>query len=485
MTAGALASAAQESPATSSTQSTGTSLTLLHTNDIHDILKNAPKGGIAYIGGYVKSLKERQKNVLAIDAGDLLQKGDLFSVTGKGVPAYKALKMAGIDVTVPGNHDYAYGPGPLVETCKEIGLPVLCANLYDPRTRKLVFPPAMEREIQGVRIGLIGGTVLPSGSRKGGKIKDDRVVSNGREITDIPLLGKEVDRLAQEMEPRVDLTIFVYHNGTEGAVRVAEMAPLVDIVVCGHTNEITEKPIVAKTGALVVEAGRGAENVGHMELTVDPAANTIQDYTYKIVPMDPAKVQPDPAIVEQILAWEKEYLPEKGEALTVLSEPINGEARGEFLGQALCKGTGADLAMIGENTFRGSLSKGEITRDSLYKILHPRYDKPIVTFTVTGGQLARIAQFRKDKGGAAVIYGSEDGSSARVLPEELQMEKEYKIATYQSFLVEPNNRPYGIKPALEELRVETSVLPKTTLDLVAEYARSLDDAKKDDAQDSE
>ncbi len=280
-------------------QAAGEPFTLLHTNDIHDVLKNGEKGGMAFVSTYIHQIKAEKKSVLAVNAGDSVEKGDEFSVVAKGLPAYQALQMTGTDVTVVGNHDFTYGLDQLIKNVQVSGVTMLAANVRDAKTKQRIFPATKEFDLNGVRVGVIGGTIaMPQ--RGFAKLVD---------ITPPPEFGKEVDQLAREMEPRVDLTILVYHIGLKPGQVAVELAPTVDVLVCGHANEITQQPIVAKTGALIVEAGRGGELVGQMDIKVDKANKKIAGFDYKMVKMDPKTITPDPAIVKQTAAWEKQYLP--------------------------------------------------------------------------------------------------------------------------------------------------------------------------------
>ena len=448
-------------------------LILLHSNDIHDTLKNTPQGGIAYLSTFIHEAKAKNPNVLAVNCGDMLQKGDLFSVVAQGVPAYEALKMTGTDVTVPGNHDFAYGADLLLKKCKEIGMPVICDNVFDPKTHKRLFPPTLEMNVDGVRVGLIGGTVVPSGTNRAKQ--QGAAPAKDRLITDTESLGKDVDQLSREMDSRVDLTIVIFHNGTQGGIKVAELAPDVDIVVCGHSNEVTNQPIVTKTGALVVDAGRAAERAGEMQIVLDKPNKKIKSYSYKMVKMDPAVIKPDEKIVKQVAAWEKEYLSENTASLATLPAAITGEARADFLGNAILEGTKVDVVMVDGGIFRASLPKGPISTDQLYKTIQPRYNSPIATFTVTGEQLKKLIQFRLSNGEVPIVRGvaiKMDGKAKSIVSSSIDPMRKYKVATYQAFIIEPNHRPTSIKGPLDEMKIQPEVGKKKTLDYMIDYVSS-------------
>jgi len=276
-------------------------LLLLHINDVHDILKAPVKGlgGLAYVAGYAKQMRARRPDTLFVDAGDILQKGDRMSVVSQGEAGYRALGALGLDCSVPGNHDFCYGFEVFLKNIKLPGLNVLCAGMVYGDTRESVLPETMIKQIGPLRVGLIGATI-------------NRPVKNPRPVVklDNPDLGKRIDELARKMEPNVDLTVLVLHNGMWAGKTMASAAPLIDLVVCGHTNEVTQTPLKAESGALVVEVGRAGMWVGQMDLVVDRDQKKIGKYTYELVPMDHAKIQPDAPIAKLIEEMDRKWCPE-------------------------------------------------------------------------------------------------------------------------------------------------------------------------------
>lgn len=101
-------------------------ITLLATNDIHghveaETIESGPeqgklRGGLAYFGGIVKSIRAGLRtqhginaDVIVLDAGDQFQ-GTLLSNFSEGELVFDAMNSVGYDAAVPGNHDYDFGP---------------------------------------------------------------------------------------------------------------------------------------------------------------------------------------------------------------------------------------------------------------------------------------------------------------------------------------------------------------------------------------
>ena len=311
-------------------------LLVLHTNDIHDIIKPPTTGnqlgGLAYVAGYVHKVRAERKDVLVLDAGDELQKGDQMSVVTKGEVMYRALGAVGYDASVPGNHDFFYGMDQLMKNITTGGFPVLCSNLLYADDGKPILPETLEKEVNGVRVGIIGATIgrTPRGTFQGRAVK----------MLDRPDLEERIHRLAVEMKPRVDLIICIYHQGTYAAKVAARYAPEVNLFIQGHTNEVTEQPMVTtESGALIVTVGRAAQWVGHLDMVVDTDAKKIAKYDYKLVPMDHKTIQPDEELAKQITAWDKQYTP-KGEKGGATGSKGSGGQKGAKGGKGVKSGNG-------------------------------------------------------------------------------------------------------------------------------------------------
>jgi 2',3'-cyclic-nucleotide 2'-phosphodiesterase (5'-nucleotidase family) len=281
-------------------------LVLLHTNDIHDILK-APKGGLgglAYVAGYANSMRAKHPDTLFLDAGDIQEKGDKMGPVSQGEASFRALASIGIDAGVPGNHDFVYGLDRLLANVQLAHYPILCAGMFYDDTKESALPESMIKQVGSLKIGIIGATVPRSAH------------SGGRAVTQLAgaALGARIDEIARRLEPQVDLTVLVIHNGTAAAKNMAKAAPTLDIVVAGHTNEITEAPVKAETGALVITVGRAGQWVGTLDLVVDRDQKKVAKYTYELIPMDHAKITPDAKVAKLIDDLDRKWCPDEAAA---------------------------------------------------------------------------------------------------------------------------------------------------------------------------
>src|SRR5437762_12753334 len=148
-----------------------TLITILNTNDTHSqidpILENekvyAGKGGVARRATLVRRVRKENPNTLLIDAGDVLQGTPYFNFY-KGEVEYKAMSMIGYDAGTIGNHEFDNGVESLAKAMSFANFDIVSSN-YDVRGSALEnrVKTQVVKEVGGVRIGLFGLGISPSG----------------------------------------------------------------------------------------------------------------------------------------------------------------------------------------------------------------------------------------------------------------------------------------------------------------------------------
>lgn len=127
-------------------------LVILHTNDTHSAIDPLPDGtgGILQRKAVIDSVRRAEKNVITVDAGDMVQ-GSLYFKYFRGDVEYPLMNMTGYDIRVLGNHEFDNGMENLAENYKKVKGSRLSAN-YDFTGTSLegVFEPYVIKKI-GVR----------------------------------------------------------------------------------------------------------------------------------------------------------------------------------------------------------------------------------------------------------------------------------------------------------------------------------------------
>lgn len=216
-----------------------------------------PAGGLARLAAAVEDIRRASPGqVLFMDAGDTFQGGGAAAWTsGKVmVPALDALH---IDLAVPGNWEVVYGIPALLERSRDLNYPMVAANILDARTGKPFFAPYLIRQVNGVRLAIVGFTDpdVPSRQPPG--------YSAGATFVGFDMLPALVHRIRAQENPHA--VILLTHVGLPRAVHIAETVPGIDVVLSGDTHERTYEPIV-RGNVWVVEPGSFGSFLGRLDL---------------------------------------------------------------------------------------------------------------------------------------------------------------------------------------------------------------------------
>lgn len=211
-------------------------LTIGFSNDLNGELRSCgclvkDLGGLGRRATMVEIVRDSTENFLLVDAGDFFGK-ELNYGKEKADVTMKSMAWMEYDAVVVGEKDFGFGVDYVVKRTKEIGLPVITANLYDAITDTLLFPPSWVVEFaSGLEVGLIG--VLSDGLKLPPQVPAGRI-----RITD-PV--QAVKREVEELRDQVDLVIVVAHVIRREAQTIATEVPEVDVVVFGHEGRTTGK----------------------------------------------------------------------------------------------------------------------------------------------------------------------------------------------------------------------------------------------------
>ena len=106
-------------------------LVILHTNDTHSlILPDADgRGGVLQRKAIIDSVRNANKDVILVDAGDKVQ-GTLYFKFFKGDVEYPLQNMLGVDISILGNHEFDNGLKALADNERKLKTDRISAN-YD------------------------------------------------------------------------------------------------------------------------------------------------------------------------------------------------------------------------------------------------------------------------------------------------------------------------------------------------------------------
>lgn len=397
---------------------TGT-LLLLYTNDLHDHARAGyeGRGGMPHVGGYVARRKAQRSDVLVVDAGDVMEKGDMVSHLTQSRVMYEAMGLIGFDVGVPGNHDFAYGLDHLRACGAVSGMDLVCVNIVDDSGRTL-FPASKIFDINGLRVGVIGVTQDSGGSGALG------LEESGR------LLAAEAKRLAGDTH----LIIATCHRSVSDCIAMSRVAPEVHVFVAGHRHEmLTEPHRVRETGAYVVIAGYYAQYVGALDLEVDLKKRQVVRAYNELVDLVHEEIPADPAVLELVTARERELCPEASHVVGVTERSVTRTGPAVLAAAALRAETGADIGFCHTGrVIRSGLPRGSLDVNALFRTGGQRGEQ-VFEYRAPGAVVAEylVWLLRERRGRTSWSgFAAELGSSSedyRVKRSTLEPEREYRI----------------------------------------------------------
>lgn len=397
---------------------TGTVL-ILHTNDIHDHLRPDydGSGGLPHVAGYVAAVRAGRDDVIVLDAGDLMEKGDMLAHATGGRVIFEAMQRTGYDAVVPGNHDVR-DLNALRRLGEESGLPLTCANIVIGPENVPLLTPSRVLDVGGVKIGVIGLTRFA----KRAEVLDEEGSTR--------VLAAEAARLREETH----LLVALVHEGVGVCMELSRAVPEIAVFVSGHTHQMTREPTrVQETGAVIVQAGAWAEYVGRVELAVDLETKAVEVVDAGVVAMDHDAVPADEALLAWLRKEERAHTPMAAGRIGHSGKTLGHGEVSWLVAEALRVQGGGDIGLcMADKVIRGGLPEGELDGNAVFRVVAP-WSLEMVAVACTGGVLARyleahaLTMARPAWAGFAAEFERDKDRRVRVARTDLEPDKVYRV----------------------------------------------------------
>ena len=391
------------------------SLTILHTNDTHshllpfsypdvepagsDIAALKVRqniGGIARRATLVKRLRDdlehRGTTVWLVDAGDFFD-GTPFSTEYHGKADAEAMNAAGYTFGTLGNHEFNIPFATLREVIAMFKFPILCANVTENATGKLLLPASEIRSLGPLKIGVFGLVTREASSYPAAK---DQLTIAG-----------EIDtarRMADTLHRDAGIVILISHAGEQVDEQIAAAVPGIDVIVGGHSHtrlpvgelmwhsdELKPKEV---NGTIIVQAHQWGGELGRLDLLFDKddsGAWHVDRYHARLLPIT-SDIPEDPTVASIVARYWKpiaaRYAEIIGQAAADISERGDDLASYNLVADAVREAFGTEIEFENMGGVRASLIKGNITRADLIDM--DPFNNTVVTFKITGRQLKEI-----------------------------------------------------------------------------------------------
>jgi len=259
------------------TDDTSHTLTILHTNDTHSHIKPFPETAgeqLAGLGGYarratlIKQIRQQQKHVLLLDAGDIFQGTPYFNYY-KGELELELMSAMRYDASALGNHEFDNGVKGLAEVLPNAQFPFLCANYFTKHTPVDPFvEPFIIKNYGSVKVGIFGlgisfENLVPDTLHKGVTYRK------------ADLIAEAMVRTLKQYH-RCDYIIclshlgFKYNDDRISDMKIAQNVDGIDLIVGGHTHTFMDQPVTVTKpqgrNTMITQVGWGGVILGRIDV---------------------------------------------------------------------------------------------------------------------------------------------------------------------------------------------------------------------------
>lgn len=391
-----------------------TSFTILHTNDVHGRAEEDPENGVIGYPRYKTIIDEYKANgpTLVLDGGDNTHGTNFASLTD-GESMVELMNMVGVQAFTLGNHEFNYGVGGVQNLESLADFPFMASNMYEVETGNRPFDTTALIDMNGVQVGIFGLATPET------KYKADPRNTEGFEFDTVGETTETANRVIGDLEDKgADVIVLLSHLGLDtpsadtgymNTYTLLDNVDGIDIVIDAHSHTYLPNGEMYD-GALIASTGSHLENVGKVEVTYDPATDTV-DASASLISYDDAQAyEPNQEVqdyIDSINAEQAQLLEVVGNTATVLDGERGNVRTGEtnlanLITDTLLEVSGADVVLTNGGGIRASINEGEITYGEVFEVLP--FGNEITVIEVTGQDILDALTF-----GAQVYPGSNGG----------------------------------------------------------------------------
>jgi len=453
-------------------------------------------GGFAHLATLVKRIRALRPHSLLLDGGDTLQ-GSATALWTQGRDMIGASKLLGVDI-MTGHWEFTYGMDrvhaiiegeldPIEFLAQNVVLTEDAAfddkPAYDPESGQ-VFKPYTLRELNGVRVGIIG-QAFPYTS-----------LANPRYMVEDWSFGIR-DNQCQSMvdalrDQGAELVVVLSHNGMDVDLKMAQRVSGIDVILGGHTHDGVPVPEIVNSPSgrtLVVNSGSNGKFLSVMDL--DVRHGHLVDYRFRMLPVFSNFLPADSEMAAYVDSVRAPFVDQLTQVIA--STEVTLYRRGNFGGtfdqvilDALLKVRGADIAFSPGFRWGTSLLPGdsityehvmdqtaityakstlnEMTGEMIHQLLEGIADNLFNAdpYYQMGGDMVRVGGLTYTIDPAAAI--GRRISQLELAGKPLDAAKTYRVAGWASVNPQPDELP-NIWDVLSEYLMDVRVIRNVALNL--------------------
>lgn len=352
--------------------------------------KYGKAGGYAHLATLVgQERKTYPDRTILVDSGDAWY-GSAIALLTEGRAPVEVMNAIGYDAMTL-HWEFNLGQEPFLQRVKEARFAVLAQNLVDTDFGDRVLKPSLVKDLPGVKVGIVGQAYPFSFLTT----EDRDAIKGWRLGYQDDLLQQEIDRL--RTEEGVQIVILLSHMGFEQDRVMAGRLTGVDVIIGGHSHDITWIPVkVGKT--VLVHPGSHGKFLGELDLEV--SGGKVSGIQFKLLPVLSDRIEPDPVVAALI---EKHYAPHRENLSRVIGETrvplfrrsLLGGTSDAFMAQAYREIVGSDAACVPGWRFGTSVLPGPLTVEDVYNAMKPTAS-PLFTARLSGRLILRALEDNLD-----------------------------------------------------------------------------------------
>ena len=286
-------------------------VSFVQTNDIDRMEASDDRGGFAKLASVVAAERAKGGSVFFVHSGDTLSPS-LLSGIDKGAHIIDILNQMNVDIMVPGNHEFDFGPEIFQTRISEATFPIVSSNIVMPAgggpantvATKLV-------EVNGVTFGFYGLTT-----------EDTPEVSSPGNIAFTDSVETGIDMAEDLRTQGADIVVAVVHTPIDVDMALARN-DAADIILSGHDEHLmafydgvhvlTESYSQADWVVITDLAVTREEEDGEVEISWAPAFRLI----------DTTSIEPDAEIAALVASYETQLDTELGAVVGTTDTPLD------------------------------------------------------------------------------------------------------------------------------------------------------------------
>jgi len=282
-------------------------------------------GGFAHMATLVKQLRGSRPNSLLLDGGDTWQ-GSATSLWTDAQDMVDACLLLGVDI-MTGHWEFTYGAervSEIIDKSLHGKMDFLAQNVIDNEWEEPVFKPYSIREMNGVKVAVIGQAFPYT------------PIANPRHFVPDWSFGIRDDKLQGIVdtvyEKGAEVVVLLSHNGMDVDLKLASRVKGLHAILGGHTHDAVPEPIPVKNPSgdttLVVNTGSNGKFLAVLDF--DVRNGKVQGHKFHMLPVFSNLLEPDPEMSKYIEDVRAPFLDKLNEPLAVSDELLY--RRGNFNG---------------------------------------------------------------------------------------------------------------------------------------------------------